>query len=65
MAHICPKCGAKCHCGKDIDDLIFDEGSFGCYHCDNEDDEDDDDFLDDWDDDDHLLNPPNKFLTKP
>lgn len=26
MAHICPDCGATCHCG-DIDDIEWDEGS--------------------------------------
>jgi len=26
MAHTCPDCGVTCHCGGDIDDLIFDHG---------------------------------------
>lgn len=31
MAHECPKCGMKCHCNGDIDDLlIYDEPNCNC-----------------------------------
>lgn len=42
MAHLCPECGMKCHCGGDVDDLCFDIASRYCCHCD--DDEYDPDF---------------------
>lgn len=35
MAHDCPECYTRCHCGGDIDDICF-EGTpeeFGCTHC--------------------------------
>ena len=45
MAHECPECGEVCHCNGDIDDLIFERGSYICNHwkkCDREElDEDD------------------------
>jgi len=37
MAHLCPECGMKCHCGGDIDDLCFDVSAKYCCHCDNDD----------------------------
>lgn len=27
MAHACPDCGLLCHCGGDIDDILWSEGS--------------------------------------
>uniref|UniRef100_A0A6H2A486 Uncharacterized protein n=1 Tax=viral metagenome TaxID=1070528 RepID=A0A6H2A486_9ZZZZ len=35
MGHHCPECYAQCHCGGDIDDLMFDdtEDALRCTHC--------------------------------
>lgn len=46
MAHTCPYCGQICHCGGDIDDLVFDRETY-CSHCN---DDEDDDFPNDLDD---------------
>lgn len=34
MAHECPECGEWCHCGGDIDDILFDdiESYVKCRH---------------------------------
>jgi len=54
MAHSCPECDAVCHCGGDIDDIIFEEGSATCTHCDDCEENDsyfeDDDYYEDDDD---------------
>jgi len=39
MAHTCPDCGQVCHCGGDIDDIVFDIASKYCCHCEEEDNE--------------------------
>ena len=39
MAHHCPTCGLKCHCGGDIDDLILSE-NYCCEHCEESDEDD-------------------------
>ena len=43
MAHECPECGMKCHCGGDIDDIVFHDTpeEAMCSHCDYEDVDDD------------------------
>ena len=43
MAHSCPECYQTCHCGGDIDDIIF-EGEYedNCTHCAEGDGEDND-----------------------
>lgn len=41
MAHTCPECGLICHCGGDIDDIIFGTEIY-CSHCWPEDDDEDD-----------------------
>jgi len=43
MAHECPDCGMRCHCGGDIDDIVFDDNKYSngylgkmvkpCPHC--------------------------------
>lgn len=45
MAHRCFSCGSICHCGGDIDDMVFDTQLY-CSCCDWDDilDEDYDDF---------------------
>jgi hypothetical protein len=59
MAHTCPKCGLICHCGGDIDDLVFGEDPC-CEHCDTEDEwmslNYDEDEEDEWSD----HHPPKK-----
>ncbi len=42
MAHECPECGMTCHCGGDIDDIVFSgtPEELSCTCCDCEDDED-------------------------
>lgn len=50
MAHECPDCFQVCHCGGDIDDIIFSDTKeeLHCSHCPEEDDEDcEDDDMDD------------------
>jgi hypothetical protein len=42
MAHECPECYTRCHCGGDIDDCEFPLEGY-CKHC-EEYDEDDDEF---------------------
>lgn len=39
MAHNCPECDCICHCGGDIDDLVFERNAH-CSHCDDVEDED-------------------------
>lgn len=56
MAHTCPECGCRCHCGGDIDDLCFGVAEKYCCHC-EEDETEEDGFFDDFDDNDHPLNP--------
>jgi hypothetical protein len=36
MAHDCPECGSRCHCGGDIDDLVFNDTQYEarCTCCD-------------------------------
>ena len=52
MAHDCPKCGLRCHCGGDIDDLVFDdtEHEARCTCCESSGDEDDFDDEHEYDD---------------
>lgn len=51
MAHLCPECGCRCHCGGDIDDLVFENTLYEahCQHCPYDDDdwtdEDDEEWL--------------------
>jgi hypothetical protein len=56
MAHRCFECGSRCHCGGDIDDIVFDDSPFAyrCTHCDWHQDctEGDDDDEGEWFDDD-------------
>ena len=35
MAHTCPDCGLRCHCGGDVDDCEFDgtREQLRCDHC--------------------------------
>ena len=44
MAHPCPECGAACHCGGDVDDVILrdDDAEFNCTHCEDDWDMDED-----------------------
>lgn len=52
MAHTCPVCGNHCHCGGDIDDLIFnDTAEQDCCICCEYEDSDGSDFDDDKNDD--------------
>lgn len=46
MAHHCPNCSDYCHCGGDIDDIVFDEVA-SCSHCSDRlnDDEYDEEYL--------------------
>lgn len=51
MAHECPECGMKCHCGGDIDDIVFPDTpeELACTHCEDGDyewNEDDEEWLD-------------------
>jgi len=48
MAHECPDCGMRCHCGGDIDDIVFDDNKYskGCCCCESK-------YLPDDDDDNH------------
>lgn len=43
MAHECPECGLRCHCGGDIDDLVFagSKAEIACVHCDHNYEDDD------------------------
>ena len=38
MAHECPECGDRCHCGGDVDDLVFNDTRYEimCKHCPDE-----------------------------
>lgn len=44
MAHECPECGMLCHCGGDIDDLVFTSTRYElmCKHCDDKDEKPED-----------------------
>ena len=35
MAHSCPECNSACHCGGDVDDVLFEDEEHiqGCTHC--------------------------------
>lgn len=48
MAHSCPECDQCCHCGGDIDDILFDgtNEQMKCHHCDGE--------MDGYDEDDEI-----------
>lgn len=50
MAHECPDCSLPCHCGGDIDDLVFNDTKYEllCGHCDG-DEGDEYEFEDDHD----------------
>jgi hypothetical protein len=50
MAHNCPECSLLCHCGGDIDDLVFEGTKYEaqCVHCDDEDDRSLDDEWDEY-----------------
>jgi len=45
MAHECPECYSRCHCGGDIDDIEFPLDGY-CSHCENNEDDEYDDYLD-------------------
>lgn len=66
MGHHCPKCALRCHCGGDIDDLIFDDNTYAnqCEHC-PEVDDDIDCFEDDFYDPEKDLERDVMKLSKP
>jgi hypothetical protein len=49
MAHECPDCGLSCHCGGDIDDIMFPDSKYAvtCTCCDRS--EDEEEYYDDYD----------------
>jgi hypothetical protein len=51
MAHECPECSLRCHCGGDIDDIVFFDSAYEmrCTHCPSG--EDGDDFAEDLEND--------------
>lgn len=59
MAHTCPECGSKCHCGGDVDDLVIGNAPPGryCTHC-----EPDDDWEDFGDDEDIDIDHDSRYL---
>ena len=51
MAHECPECGCRCHCGGDIDDIVLPSTRYenNCRCCPDPLGEDDGDYFDEDD----------------
>lgn len=50
MAHNCPVCYCRCHCGGDIDDIVFNDTKYECHCTCCESASDIDDYEDDYED---------------